>query len=406
MPPLAIGRRAFTALLMGCALGACSSSGGSGTASGRSTRDAVGRAYTFLDRRVDEAAGSPGGLPRSYTGGYLARHHSTVAFTYDVALVIIAYCRRGKDADLERAAALSRTLVALQEQDAEDDGRLRQSYESGRPASGAKVPKAAADDVFTGTLSWAGLALLHAHKATGTAAFRSGALRAAQWIQDNVHRSTGTAGYAGGITSAGKKVTWRSSEHNADVAGFFRALGDAVDDDAWGGRADTAAAFLDAMWDPGQGAFWTGTGTDGSTVNRSPVPEDPQTWSYLATRDDRHAKSLDWASKQLAAEDNGFVGVSFSDADTSKVWFEGTSHLVCALRARNGSGDAARADRLLASLRSAQSDAPGADGYGLVATSSDGLETGDGDRLYASLHTGTTAWFVLAGQRANPFVLD
>ncbi|MYT75544.1 MULTISPECIES: hypothetical protein [unclassified Streptomyces] len=404
MPHLTISRRAFTALLTGCALAGCSS-GGSGPASGGSTRDAVGRAYTFLDRRVDEAAGTPGGLPRSYTGGYMARHHSTVAFTYDVALVIIAYCMRGRDADLDRAAALSRTLVALQEQDAEDDGRLRQSYASGRPSAGARVPEAAADDVFTGTLAWAGLALLHAHKATDTAAFRSGALRAAQWIQDTTFRSSGTAGYAGGLTAAGKKVAWRSSEHNADVAGFFRALGSAVDDDAWGGRADTAVAFLDAMWDADRGAFWTGTGTDGSTVNRSPVPEDPQTWSYLATRDNRHATSLDWALRHLAAKDNGFVGVSVSDADTSKVWFEGTGHLVCALRARNGGGDAARADRLLASLRRAQSDAPGADGYGLVAASSDGLDTGDGDRLYASLHTGTTAWFALAGQRANPFVL-
>ncbi|WP_353941015.1 hypothetical protein ABII15_04765 [Streptomyces sp. HUAS MG91] len=405
MPHFVLSRRAFTALLTGCALGGCSSEG-PGAPSGGSARDAVSRAYTFLDRRVDEAAGRPGGLPRSYTGGYMARHHSKVAFTYDVALVIIAYCRRGRDADLERAAELSRTLVALQERDPEDDGRLRQSYESGRPPSGAQVPKAAAGDVFTGTLAWAGLALLHAHRATGTAAFRSGALRAAGWIQDTVFRSTGTAGYAGGVDSAGKAVAWRSSEHNADVAGFFRALGAAVDDTAWGDRADTAAAFLDAMWDEERGAFWTGTGTDGSTVNRGPVPEDPQTWSYLATRDARHEKSLDWALRELAAEDGGFVGVSFSDADTSKVWFEGTGHLVCALRARNGDGDRARADRLLASLRAAQSGAPGADGHGLVAASSDGLDTGDGDRLYASLHTGTTAWFALAGQGADPFVLD
>ncbi|WP_428950060.1 hypothetical protein [Streptomyces sp. cg35] len=405
-----MNRRAFTTLLLGSAMGSIAATTGGCSAGGPSpdgtTQHAIKRAYEFLDHRVDEAAGTHQGLPRSYTGGYMARHHSTVAFTYDVALTIIAYCARGTKADVARAAALSRTLVALQEQDAEDDGRLRQSYASGRLPTGREVPEAAAADTFTGTLAWAGLALLHAHRATGTAAFRSGAVRAAQWIQREASSSTGTPGYSGGINAQGDEVRWKSSEHNADVAGFFRALAGTVDDDTWGSRADTAVAFLDAMWDGEQGAFWTGTGTDGTTVNRTPVPEDPQTWSYLATRNSRHAASLDWARKHLAAEDGGFVGVSVSDADTSKVWFEGTAHLVCALRVRNGDRDGEQADRLLTSLRSAQAHAPHADAYGLVAASSDGLDTGDGDRLYASLHTGTTAWFALAARRANPFVLQ
>ncbi|MFD7292428.1 hypothetical protein ACFV9W_04000 [Streptomyces sp. NPDC059897] len=409
MPCHAMNRRSFSALLLGCAVAApaapllgCARSGG--TPHDDSARDAVRRAYTFLDRRVDEAAGSPHGLPRSFTGGHMARDHSTTAFTYDVALVVIAYCARGTDADLKRATALARTLLALQEEDSGADGRLRQSYVSGRVPDGRKGPEVAAGDTFTGTLAWAGLALLHAHKATGTAGFRDGAVAAAEWIQRHAYRPSGVPGYAGGVTAQGDVVRWKSSEHNADVAGFFRGLAD-VGEQEWAARGDTAAGFLDAMWDGDRGAFWTGTGTDGRTVNRMPVPEDPQTWSYLATRDAGHAASVDWARKRLAAEDGGFVGVSVSDADTSKVWFEGTAHLVCALRARNGDGDAGHADRFLDSLRAAQSDAPNADGHGLVAASSDGLDTGDGDKIYASLHTGTTAWFTLAARRANPFVL-
>ncbi|MFJ9082610.1 hypothetical protein ACIRL3_09345 [Streptomyces sp. NPDC102384] len=403
-----MNRRSFSALMAACAAGGvlgpllgCSRS--DGTARGGTAQDGVRRAYEFLDRRVDDAAGStPHGLPRSYTGGYMARHHSTIAFTYDVALVVIAYCARGTDADLKRATALARTLLALQ--DSEADGRLRQSYVSGRVPEGRKGPEVAAGDTFTGTLAWAGLALLHAHKATGTADFRDGAVAAAEWIQRHAYRSSVVPGYAGGVNAQGDVVRWKSSEHNADVAGFFRGLA-AAGEDEWGGRADIAADFLDAMWDRDKGAFWTGTGTDGRTVNRTPVPEDPQTWSYLATRNAQHAASIDWALKHLAAEDGDFVGVSVSDADTSKVWFEGTAHMVCALRARNGDGDAAHADRFLDSLRAAQSDAPNADGHGLVAASSDGLDTGDGDKIYASLHTGTTAWFTLAARRANPFVV-
>ncbi|MGW1226998.1 Tat pathway signal sequence domain protein [Streptomyces sp. NPDC002530] len=397
-----MNRRMFTTLMAGCAVGG----GGGGCAAddGDSGSGAAAeRAYVFLDRRVDEAAGAYPGLPRSYTGGAMALHHSKVAFTYDVAVMIIAYCKRGREADLTRAGALGRTLLELQ--DGEADGRLRQAYTSGKLPPGQRVPEVDSAGTFTGTSAWAGLALLHLHHATGASAYRAGALRLGRWIQERTYRAEGVDGYTGGFDSGGTELRWKSTEHHVDVSGFFRGLAGVSGDAVWDRRADTAAAFLDAVWDGERGAFWTGTGTDGVTVNRSPVPEDPQTWSYLATRDVRHARSVDWALTGLAASDGGFSGVSVSDADRSKVWFEGTAHLVCALRARRAAGDDERAGRLLESLRSAQTDAPHADGYGLVAASSDGLETGDGDTLYASLHTGTTAWFALAARGANPFAL-
>ncbi|MEU9202590.1 hypothetical protein [Streptomyces sp. NPDC048332] len=411
-----MSRRGFTAAVMGgtaaVVLGGCSSGAADVPAPPATGSDAVdeeealARAYTFLDRRVDEAAGGTRqGLPRSYTGGWMESHHSTVAFTYDVALTVIAYCARGTDADLHRAGVLAGTLLALQEDDAAGDGRIRQSYASGKVSAADGLPAVLAADSFTGAQAWTGLALLHVHRATGGATYRSGALRLAEWIQDHTGATSGTRGYTGGILASGSALTWKSTEHNIDVAAFFRGLADVTGDRVWAGRSAVATGFLDALWNAEGGAFWTGTGTDGATVNRSPVPEDPQSWSFLATGDARHTGSLDWALTHLAAEDGGFSGVSVSDADTSKVWFEGTAHMAAALRRRGGDGDGARAGRLLAGLRSAQSDAPNADGYGIVAASSDGLRTGDGDTLYASLHTGTTAWFALAAQGANPFLL-
>ncbi|MFE5791492.1 hypothetical protein ACFQ8C_02840 [Streptomyces sp. NPDC056503] len=413
-----VSRRAFTAglagtataalaaTLSGCSTGRAGPPGASGTPGpGVDGTEAVERAYTFLDRRVDEAAGGARqGLPRSYTGGWMESHHSTVAFTYDVALTVIAYCARGADGDVRRATALARTLLALQDGDPAGDGRIRQSYASGKVTAADGLPAVAAQDAYTGAQAWTGLALLHVHRRTDGAEFRAGAQRLAEWVQDHTAGSRGIPGYTGGVTAAGTALTWKATEHNIDAAALFRGLAGATGDGTWSDRAGVATGFLDAMWDGDRGAFWTGTGTDGSTVNRTPVPEDPQSWSYLATGDARHAGALDWALEHLAAEDGGFSGVSVSDADTSKVWFEGTGHMAAALRRRDGDGDRDRADRLLATLRSAQADAPNADGHGIVAASSDGLRTGDGDTLYASLHTGTTAWFALAARGADPFL--
>ena len=40
-----------------------------------------------------------------------------------------------------------------------------------------------------------------------------------------------------------------------------------------------------------------------------------------------------------------------------------------------------------------------------MATSTDGLDSGFGDLYYASLHTGATAWYLLAAAGDNPFSL-
>lgn len=76
-----------------------------------------------------------------------------------------------------------------------------------------------------------------------------------------------------------------------------------------------------------------------------------------------------------------------------------------ALKLRDGAGDADRAESLLSSIRLAQRDAPNGDGKGIVATSNDGLDSGFGDLYYASLHTGATAWYLLAAAGDNPFAL-
>ena len=164
-------------------------------------------------------------------------------------------------------------------------------------------------------------------------------------------------------------------------------------------RAQTGYITLD------DGYVNTGTGLDGSTVNTRPIPLDAQTWSSLATGDPRYGAALDWTLANLIATDGPYTGPSISEVDVSKAWFEGGGHLALALKLRDGAGDADGAEALLRSIRLAQRDAPNGDGKGIVATSNDGLDSGFGDLYYASLHTGATAWYLLAAAGDSPFAL-
>jgi hypothetical protein len=42
---------------------------------------------------------------------------------------------------------------------------------------------------------------------------------------------------------------------------------------------------------------------------------------------------------------------------------------------------------------------------GIMAASKDRLSDCDGDEYYASLHTGATAWYILAAEQVNPLSL-
>ncbi|WP_226533732.1 hypothetical protein [Microbacterium paraoxydans] len=366
----------------------------------------VALAYEFLDARVDEFCDGAGHcLPRSYQGGFFTTPtwDFTPSFVYDDALVVIAYTARGLPDDLRRARAIGDTLLFVQENDPIGDGRTRASYEPHGIRQGRV--EITGPGSFTGNQAWVGLALARLAHATGEPRYLDGALRAAQWIQDNTADMVRAPyGYTGGQLEDGTSLTWKSTEHNSDIAGFFAQLAQLTGDEVWADRAAVAAGFVAAM-QSADGHVNTGTGLDGSTVNTRPIPLDGQTWSALATGDPRYGAALDWTLANLIATDGPYTGPSISEVDVSKAWFEGSGHLALALRLRDGVGDADRAEVLLSSIRLAQRDAPNGDGKGIVATSNDGLDSGFGDLYYASLHTGATAWYLLAAAGSNPFTL-
>ncbi|MFF2040462.1 ribosome-inactivating family protein [Kitasatospora sp. NPDC058170] len=354
-------------------------------------------------------------VPQSYTGGHFAPGAEfgpdgyQASFTYDNAVIITSMLQKGSR-DLKRAKRLGESLLYAQDHDIVPDGRIRASYEPNPFVTSTGNPYVGSFSVYTGNMAWAGMAFSRLYRETGEQRFLDGALKAANWIQTNAADTRGLGGYTGGYvdnTGTGAEMIrreWKATEHNIDVGAFFAMLAQLTGDQAWKSRSDNAFAFVRGM-QADDGRLWTGTGTDGVTQNRDSVPEDVQTWSYLATLDPVFSRSVDWAATNLAATDGPFQGVSFAKADTSKVWFEGTAHLLAAYHARQAVGDDAKAAVLQKTLKDAQSMAPNADGSSIVAASSDGLTTGEGDIYYAAPHTGATAWYLIAGQGGNPFRL-
>jgi hypothetical protein len=452
-----LSRRALigTGLAVGAAALTAAGSGAAQASERASTArlPAQRRAYAFLAAATD-AYPEHGTvrLAQSYTDQ--AGLFST-AFTYDNALAILAHLASRTGDGHTRAVTLGDALLYAQAHDpAHDDGRLRQAYNvgpytfyDGSPQPDGFVRADGTANVgtqfgFTGTavgdMAWAGIALSALARRTGERRFRTGAVRIGEWIERVGRTDEPLGGYKFGVDGADQRLPFTSTEHNTDLIGLFGRLGRLTGDRVWLERRARAAAFVKKMWEPSGGFFYTGT-NDGVTINKSPIPEDTQTWTHLALSSPAHSRSLDWATAELAVLDTAdrrnstvpagqsYEGVTFSSAsllanedapiaagqpkpDRNGVWFEGTAHLALALRHRHAPGDEARARRLIASVERAQ-DLLGADqtvgGRALparsgVVSASSPLDTGFGFGYYPYRHTGATAWYLLAAARANP----
>ena len=297
-----------------------------------------------------------------------------IAFVYDNALAIIALLRAGEGA---AARALGDGLLYAQTHDETfTDGRLRQAYhaddfilENGNAHFAYEFGLVG---TAVGDMAWAGIALAQLARATGIARYRTGAVRIAEWIQTNTYSTAGLGGYTFGATAG--LETRKSTEHNIDVAGFFRLIQTLTGRRVWRDRSDHAWAFVESVWNDDDGFFWTGSEADGSTINQlgTQLPLDPQTWSWLVRRQGAYAPALDWAATNLATTDTplrlnsalkgnqSVTGVAFASGslqadptvpidqwnpkpDSGAVWFEGTAQLALSLSNRNRRGDRAAA---------------------------------------------------------------
>ncbi|GIH28606.1 hypothetical protein Aph01nite_69160 [Acrocarpospora phusangensis] len=433
------------------------------------------RALGYLNTVLDAyAQGSEPRLAQSYNNesGLM-----TTAFVYDNALAVIAYLSRPTRENVRRAKVIGDTFLWIQANDETfTDGRVRQAYAAGPMLfygggpefTGVRRADGKAGFLWpfgfggsaVGDVAWTALALTHLYDRTRERRYLDGAVALGEWIEATSVSPYRHGGYLGGVQGDGTtKQRWCSSEHNIDVYALFHGLAKFTGNRVWKTRARVAGDFLDAMWNPRGRFYWTGTlganpADDPNEINPSPIPEDVQTWAYLA-RGDR-GRAIDWTTSALATTDRGGVsensqlpagytvsGVTFSDVSKTltgpvpsgtgnnnrdAVWFEGTAHVAAALAAR---GDRREARGYLGDIASAQ-DAlgagqtvgrtadpnggrlsnPGEGGTwtgtalparsGVVAASS-AFDTGFGFGYFQNQHVGATSWYLMAALGTNPY---
>jgi hypothetical protein len=356
-----------------------------------------------LTRQVDQA-----GRGAVFVASYPTatdRALKNVAFLYDNAAATLALIGCG---DLPRARRIGDAILfALGHDRFWKDGRLRNGYLAGPVADPVKLggwqdKSGWVEDGYqvgsdTGNLAWAMLALLGLHHAGAGEKY----LRGTERIATHVEKSFSAPGFTGGTFGGEPKPqvnSWKSTEHNVDLAAAFAALARATRDPHWTMRADQARALVAAMWDRGCGCFWVGTGLDGKTPNHL-LALDAQLWPLLALPGaaSHYGAALRTARDRLMI-DGGFA---YSQAGGA-MWTEGTAQaaLLAALMGRTK--DAAR---LMAAVERNRTP----DG-GYFASSRDS-DTGfrlDTDptqarRYFRMPHLGALAWAAMAQHRFNPF---
>jgi hypothetical protein len=451
--PATVSTRAYAAQSASMVLG---SSGDPAT----NFTQSIASAGQFLNFMMDAyATGSTTRLIQSYSDsdGLLS-----TAFTYDNAVAIDAYLLSGDSDSLARAEVLGNGLIYAQSTNFPvNDGRFAQAYFVNTEAtdgSGAFITPAANPFYFytsaVGDQAWAGMALAHLYRSTHKQKYLTAALAVANWIVTNTYSTLGPGGYSFGTTinqynQSVPSGNGKSTEHNIDTYAFFTMLdvltqhGSANNGATWASLARHALLFVLAMYNHKGGYFYTGTLSDQITINPAPIPEDCQTWSYLALVDNLYKGSIDWALANLQTTDTpsarassltgseAITGMVFDTAslsttvstyDPAAVWIEGTAHTVAALVARAIAGqdtvpqlfsDLVAAIGLLENIRTAQSELGDGQtvggqaipaGTGLVASTSP-MDTGFGYGYFPALHIGATGWYLIAVLGGNPFIL-
>jgi hypothetical protein len=334
------------------------------------------------------------------------------AFLYDNAVAALALVGCGERDKAERIGAAM--LWAIDHDRTWRDGRLRNAYAGGVVGDGPAKLAGWWDDTEnrwledryqvgsdTGNMAWAMLALLALDGPGPRARFGDGATRLGAWVTQ-WRDPRGAGGFTGGTFGHEPTPivrTWKSTEHNTDLAAAFRRLGERTNDPRWRDQAIAAERFVAAMWTPACGCFATGTGDDGVTLNPL-LALDAQIWPLTAIPGgaQRYAPAIATAEHRLGI-DGGFAYGEPRDG----IWTEGSGQMALLLELL-GRTEPARALRAVIESQRAPEG-------GFYATSIQELPTGfvlDTDpakpRLYFRLpHLGATAWAALAEQAFNPF---
>ena len=338
------------------------------------------------------------------------------AFTYDNALAGIALLACG---DAASARRIGDAVVRAMERDPNTaDGRVRNAYRAGPmteekaalpgrwdAAKNQWIADAYQVSTATGNVAWAALLLLNLNEAEPSPAYLAGARRLLGWIEQRTRARNAPDGYNGGWygwDNAQRAQTWKSTEHNIDiaVAAAWAAKSAGGEAEAERRQARTALEFVNRMWNASEQRFNIGTKEDGATIATDGSGLDAQLWPLLAAPEGScpWMRGLDWVEKHHRFGE----GYGFSRSPDG-IWTEGTAQAAATLVARKGAAPEALW-QLMASQRA---------GNGLYyatpsARISTGLaigpdSTGADFFYYRWPHLGATAWIALAATGFNPF---
>jgi len=305
-----------------------------------------------------------------------------------------------------------------------------------------------------GDTAWTIIALAALFDKTGDDRYRKAAVRFGQWVRDFCRRpGDASPGFTGGTEGWPRKdvkdpdktgldpvkkrmkfqtaAEYRSTEMNLDLAVAMYHLARITGDKSW--EADCASArqfVLGKFSQAGQSRirhFLAGEAPDPKNpggkwvANENPdqLPLDTNSWSVLALgRTPETEEGIRWAEDQCRVDKGagGFSGFSFSPADTTGVWTEGTGQMTVAYWLL-GAQD--KAEQYLKELERIQAASP--DG-GAVAATRDGLFTGfyvhiasedqsKGEdksesakwRYFSQNHLAALAWLIFAELKWNPY---
>jgi hypothetical protein len=344
----------------------------------------------------------------------LAPSLANVAFVYDNALAGIALLACGDAASARRIA--DAVALAVERDPLYTDGRVRNAYRAGPLADGKPVLAGYWDagrnqwmaDAYqvstaTGNVAWAALLLLNVGVAAPSPRYTDATARLLAWTEQRTRATVDPDGYQGGWygwDNAQAAQTWKSTEHNIDIAmaAAWAARNSSRPEQAR--QAGVALAFVSRMWSAAQQRFYIGTEADGATPATAGSGLDAQLWPLLAAPPGHCAwqAGLAWVERNHRFGD----GYGFS-RQPDGIWTEGSAQAAATLVAVKGAAPDALW-QLLASQRAAN---------GLYyATPSARISTGlaigpdsvGADFFYYRWpHLGATAWVALAATGWNPF---
>jgi hypothetical protein len=362
----------------------------------------------YLAARIDAAPPGPVFLASYPTAG--DGPLKDAAFLYDNAAAAIALVGCN---EVPRARRIGDAiLIALDHDRYWHDGRLRDAYFAGAVARPVKLSgwwdnmqgrwfedayQTASDN---GNMAWAMLALLALDRTTNDPRYRAAAVRIGAWVE-RWRDGRGAGGFTGG-TFGGEPspaaLTWKSTEHNTDLAAAFAALAQTTGDKRWQADARAAGTFVRAMWRPSCNCFAVGSGEDGVTPNTL-LALDAQIWPLLALGNTaRYGAVLATVRAQLAQSG----GYAYSEAREG-LWTEGTGQMALLAALSGRREEAAALNRAVASMRTP-------DGA-YYASNRSALPTGfmlqtdptKAREYFHVRHLAAAAWAALAQRRFNPF---